>query len=497
MRRSYFDIVAIAFAPDTVPLPSYWDSQIRGSFGDPERGGRWSPMLFMAFDTVSITSAGQAGHEDETSMSSLILRGAVPYLRQWGPLTLHVVPWFGADSLSFKSVTNNVAESFERPTYPAGLRADLTREMTWGELRGGLDTEGGHLSHFESGLGQPGDILQQMNGTTTESWIDVALWGETQFKLPGDRIAVKPSVRLERYGLTDEVVVDPRLGLHERLTDSLTLRETVGRYHQPPTAGDVDPNGGTPGLQSSYVDQAALGLDGDLDNGWSGSITGYYNDGHNIGIRNTPDAGDFSDLGGLGPTFELLLEKQLGLAFPRDAVGRAKDYGVELLIRRQTPRWFGMIAYTLSQAQRTEYTFDANRDITGLGWQPFALDERHNLNVVGSVKLSTWRVGARIQAVSGVPYTPSPITQIGVDPPPVPPFSASLPWFFQLDLRADRRWHRCWGDVNLYIDIQNATNRANIEGREPGVDGNHPIGPDKDIPGLPIAPFIGVEFLPK
>ncbi len=51
--------------------------------------------------------------------------------------------------------------------------------------------------------------------------------------------------------------------------------------------------------------------------------------------------------------------------------------------------------------------------------------------------------------------------------------------------------------MNLYIDIQNATNRANIEGREPGVDGNHPLGPDKDIPGLPIAPFIGVEFLPK
>ena len=476
IRRSYFDIVAIAFAPDSVPLPSYWDGQIRGSFGDPERGGRWSPMLFFSFDNVSITSAGQNGHEDETTMSSLFVRAAVQYLRQWGPLSLHVVPWLGANQLSFTSVTNGVAETFDRPEYPTGVRADLTREMTWGELRGGLDTAGSHLTHLESGLGQPGDILPQTNGTTTVDWFDVALWGEAQVKLPGDRIALKPNVRVEHYGLTGEVVADPRLALHERLTESLTLRETLGRYHQPPTAADLDPNGGNPDLKSSYFDQAALGIDGDLDNGWSGSITGYYNSGHNLGVRTTSDANDFSNLGALGPTFELLLEKQLGLAFPRANVGRAEDYGVELLIRRQTPRWFGMIAYTLANAQRTD------DPALSYGWRPFELDQRHNLNVVGSVKLTTWRIGARIQLVSGDPYTPT------IDGVPQAPFSANLPWFFQLDLRADRRWHRCWGDINLYIDIQNATNRSNIEGRDTFTN--------TDVAGLPIAPFIGVEFLP-
>ena len=492
IRRSYFDIVAIAFAPDDVPLPSYWDGQIRGSFGDPEHGGRWSPMLFFAFDNVSITSAGQDGHEDETSMSSLFVRAALPYLRQWGPLTLHVVPWIGVNELSFKSITNGVAETFDRPTYPGGARADITREMPWGQLRGGVDSEGGYLSHSQSGLGQPGDILQQMNGTTTETWLDAALWGEAQFRI-GDRVALKPSVRVDRYGLSDEIVADPRLALHERLTDSLTLRETVGRYHQPPTAGDVDPNGGNPDLKSSFVDQAAVGVDGDLDNGWSGSITGFYSYGQNIGVRTTSDAGDFSDLGALGPTFELLLEKQLGLAFERENLGRSKDDGIELLIRRQTPRWFGMISYTLSQAQRTDdpylYTY---------GWRPFELDQTHNLNLVGSVKVGTWRLGARLQLVSGDPYTPTP--PAGTTVPPVAsaePYTANLPWFIQLDLRADRRWHRCWGDINLYIDIQNATNRSNVEGREFGYDTDHPFGYDKDIPGLPIAPFIGVEFLPK
>jgi hypothetical protein len=76
------------------------------------------------------------------------------------------------------------------------------------------------------------------------------------------------------------------------------------------------------------------------------------------------------------------------------------------------------------------------------------------------------------------------------------PFGARLPAFFSLDLRADRHWHRCWGDIVLYIDVQNATNRRNIEGRDGGFDDvtGEPI--TEDVRGLPILPFIGVEFRP-
>ena len=58
-------------------------------------------------------------------------------------------------------------------------------------------------------------------------------------------------------------------------------------------------------------------------------------------------------------------------------------------------------------------------------------------------------------------------------------------------------WHRCWGDVNLYFDIQNVTNRRNVEGREFVSTDEHQDGIDRDIPGLPIVPFIGVEFVPN
>jgi hypothetical protein len=54
-------------------------------------------------------------------------------------------------------------------------------------------------------------------------------------------------------------------------------------------------------------------------------------------------------------------------------------------------------------------------------------------------------------------------------------------------------WERCWGTIDLYFDIQNVTNRRNIEGREP----NDFNTGDDDIRGLPIMPFIGVEFIPR
>ena len=85
-------------------------------------------------------------------------------------------------------------------------------------------------------------ILVQKNGESDLDWLDTAAWADTRIDI--DRLAIKPGVRVEHYGLTGEDVIDPRLSLSLSLTETLTLRETLGRYHQPPTPGDVDPNGG-------------------------------------------------------------------------------------------------------------------------------------------------------------------------------------------------------------------------------------------------------------
>ncbi|MGE5184839.1 MAG: TonB-dependent receptor plug domain-containing protein [Acidobacteriota bacterium] len=495
VRRSYFDTVAGPFVSADIPLPSYWDAQVRASFGDPTRQGRITPMVFLSIDRVA-TNDPSANDGRGIAITQMFVRAAVPYVRAWGALTLHVVPWLGTNRLTFEDNDNasHTQESFTRPVYPAGVRADLTRDYVWGHLRGGLDSEGGYLSQQQVGFTGAGDGPAQMNGSTTTAWADLALWGEARVLLDGERFAVKPGVRVERYGLTGELVVDPRLNIHQKLSEHWTLRQAIGRYHQPPTAADVDPVNGNPKLVSSYMDQMSLGVDADVARDTTVSLTGFYEYGRDIAVREpTHNPGDDYEpnFGGLGPTFELLLEKQLGFSFYRDNVGRAHSEGLELLVKRATKRSLVILAYTLSKADRVDNpALTLGVKHTGYLWRPFELDQRHNLNLAGSYQLAHWRLGARVQLVSGNPYSPTIFTN---NQEIQYPWAGTLPWFFQLDVRADRRWHRCWGDVNLFFDIQNVTNRRNVEGR----DYSESDRMDRDVPGLPIVPFIGVELVPK
>ncbi len=511
LRRSYFDTIAAPFVPDHTPLPSYWDYQVRTSWGDPHTQGRISPMIFGSIDRVA---------SDEVAVTSMFLRLAAPFHRQWGKTTLHVVPWLGWNQLTFEDKSEpDRPQTFSRPTFPGGIRAELLHDYPWGHLRGGAEISGGYVAQTQVGFtGDDGPTSS--TGSSTILWSDPALWAEARWKIDGERLAVKPGVRMELYGLTDaprtcpvvtcsssylasgrpEIVVDPRLNIHQQLTDKLTLRQAIGRYHQPPIPGDVDPVDGNPGLGSSHVDQISLGVDTKLPRDVLTSVTGFfaYGDQLALQVRNPRPGSDVPEpnLGGLGPTFQLLLEKQLGFAIYRDNIGRSRTYGAELLVKRNVGAWFTMLAYTLSRSDRTDVL--PLPSTTGVppsrrGWRPFELDQRHNLNVAVSRMFSSWRLGARLQIVSGNPYSPTTRRADIFDAPPVSvPWAARLPTFFSLDLRADRRWHRCWGDINFYVDIQNATNHHNVEGRDYDYDQNR----DVDVPGLPIVPFIGVEFLP-
>ena len=476
LRRSYLDTVAGPFVDDDVALPSYYDFQIRTTWGDPRKRGRVTPMVFGSIDRVAGT---------EESATSMFVRAAVPYLRQRGPVTLRIVPWVGTNALTFRDEDEGEPpEEFSRPVYLGGVRAEAVRDFRWGHVRGGGELSGGYLDQ----LNVTSD--DDFGGTSTVSWTDAAVWTETRLSLAGDRIAIKPGVRAEIYGLSRELVVDPRLNVHQQLTSWLTLRQAIGRYHQPPTPADVERDHGNPALDSSYTDQLSLGIDAELAT-WLASLTGFFNYGQDLGVRvRRPDPGSElpePNLGGLGPTFELLLEKQLGIPYYRDNLGRARSYGLELSVKRHVGPWFTLLSYTLARSERTD---DPRLPLDPLDpWRPFELDQRHNLQVAVSRQFSKWKLGARLQLVSGNPYSPTIRTAEGTE---TIPWGGRLPTFFSLDLRADRRWHRCWGDLVFYIDIQNATNRRNVEGREYEGD----IDGDEDIPGLPIIPFIGLELLP-
>ena len=169
--------------------------------------------------------------------------------------------------------------------------------------------------------------------------------------------------------------------------------------------------------------------------------------------------------------------------------GAGRVYGLELLLKaRFGEKFFGWVAYTYQRAFRTDYPGEVER--------PFDFDQPHLLTVLGTWTFNPrWSLGGRFRLVSGNPTTP--VTGSLLDASSgtyVPLYGAvnteRLPAFAQFDVRVDRTWtFRTW-KLGLYLDVQNATNRANAEGYSYNYDYSAPPQP---VTGLPILPILGVQ----
>lgn len=498
VRRSYLDAVVRPFAPADTPLPSYLDAQVRTQWGQLAGRGVVAPMLFGSLDRIA---------DDETAANLSFVRLAVPYRRLVHGSTWRVAPWAGVDILTFEDANEDGSDALHRTSWRAGLRADVTRPTRWGHLRGGLDSTADHAGppvtdRDDSGLPRP----------VTQRWMDHALWLEARVLLgphaegQEPAIALKPGLRVDHYGLSREVVVDLRLNASARLRDGVTLRQALGRFHQPPTSGDLQPLYGNPDLDSSYVDQAALGIEGELPGDIRASATAYYQRGHGLGVlaRNPafPDEDVGFEVTGLGPTFAELLEKQLGVAQYRVGAGQSRNLGLEVALRRDVGRTMAMLSYTFADAQRTDdptrYVDSVSGTIggpaPGPSWRPYALDQLHNLHLIAGIKLTHWQLGAQLTVASGNPYQIAE-TRVGVWPNDIVTSRsfARLPTYWSLDVRAARTWRKAHGDLVLAFDIQNATLHRNVEGYE--VDDTFQVF--DEIRGLPILPMISLAYEPR
>lgn len=463
VRRSYLDVVAGPFLPDH-SLPSYWDFQVRTGWGERDR---IAPMVFGSIDQLD------SGSDD---LTMAFVRGAVPIRHRAGRTTISAVPWAGWERVELaRDEGFSFKRRFARPSTPVGIRAEITRDTTWGAMRSGGEVIHTWLSRAQQNFTGASGGPMLTDGAAALAWTDAAAWADGRWETA--RLLVRAGGRIDRYGLTNEVVADPRIAIEVKLDGGVTLRQAAGRYHQPPTAGEVDPIDGTPGLPSSYYDQAVLGLEAALPANTAVSATGFASRGHRLAVGGnaaSPSLVDF-DLGSFGPTLELLLEKQLGLPSARAPIGRARAHGLEIAARHASAWWSALVGYTYARSERRDQPF--------LEWRPFELDQRHKLDVVGSVNLGAWQLGARLTAVSGMPYNATDQALL---------IPRQLPAFVELDVRVARRWHRTWGDVVAYLDLHNATNRANVEGRY-----QDPVTyRETDRHGLPILPFLGIELVP-
>ncbi len=503
-RRSYFDAIqkAVDLAGDL--SPRYGDAQVRWESGD----GRWMAILFasddkltLAHDPADMDSGGiNTSNVKSFSYTSRFARLGARYRGVFGATSLTIVPSVGIDDVNGRANHEDTDKGMHRTTIPFSVRSEVATPFARGTLSFGFD--GGTSRHAYTMLNTPppypGNPTPDMAiERRLRRWTaDVGGWIEQSWFVANERIELRPGLRADHFGISDQWTLDPRLLVNESLPHGITLTQSIGIYHAPPLITDLDPifMRQTPMLGSKAA-QVAVGAKTIIGDDKELSATVYYQDLRQLPVDAVSAATPISDnggteSGGLLAISRDLVDSQFGSYSYREAIGKGRAHGLELIARKNAGTWQGWIAYTYSRSFR-------QNPVRGPEWYPYILDQPHTVTVLATTALGAgWRVGGRFRFASGNPFTPvaSAVQDADGDWRAIdgPLLSERLPAFFQLDLRLDHAWRRSWGVINLYIDVQNVTNRHNAE----GITYNSDFSMRSYTNGLPVFPSIGVEYIP-
>ena len=157
--------------------------------------------------------------------------------------------------------------------------------------------------------------------------------------------------------------------------------------------------------------------------------------------------------------------------------GKLRAYGFELLLRKNTGRLTGWIAYTLSRSeQQTPGRNALEPGINGGNWYRSAYDKLHNLAITSAYSLGKkWAFGANFVLQTGQPVT-NPVGQYQYQGITVPSYGlrndSKLPTFHHLDISAtytpkpDKKkgWQAEW--VFSVYNVYDRKNAASISFRQ-------------------------------
>jgi len=246
------------------------------------------------------------------------------------------------------------------------------------------------------------------------------------------RLTLTPGLRLDSYTISGVSKTDlgPRLSARWLVGDKTWLVASGGRFTQAPSLALQVPgaeNFGLAryGLQTSW--QGALGLLAQSSNLVQLEATGYVQRFVLTDLRDPtltvhdPLAGDF--------------------LVRRDG----RSYGLEVMVRRpESQRLHGWLSYTLSKSERV-----VGRGVIG----PSDWDQRHILNAVSGYRIGNYTLGARVHINTGRPaLLQSSQTSTFI----------RLPTFYQLDLRAERRFLFDSFTLNAYVEVVNGSMRPTV-----------------------------------
>ncbi|QYA27121.1 TonB-dependent receptor [Gramella sp. MT6] len=269
---------------------------------------------------------------------------------------------------------------------------------------------------------------------------------------------------------------EPRIALAYTLNDNQSIKASYNRMAQylhlisntsSPTPLDVwAPSGSF--IKPQVLDQYAVGYFRNFkENEYSLEVEGFYKD-----IDNRIDYIDGANLIANNAIERVVLN------------GESRAYGMELLLRKNTGRLTGWLAYTLSRsAQRTPGRTPIEPGINNGNWYNTNYDKTHDLSITSSYELNKkWQFNANFIFQTGLATT-YPNAQYEYEGITIPVYGERngdrLPSYHRLDLSAtyepgikkDKKIESFWtfGLYNVY-NRQNAYSISFRENSDTGVN---------------------------
>lgn len=499
-RHSLLQQTASWFAPDQaqslVPIPAYADLQLRGA----QRLNGTDVVDASVIFSQDRLVRGIASQQPDTAFTEdtrlAFGRIRVGLDRQQLDRHTRVVVWAGADR-ERQSLDYGEVQAFDtRRRNLGGLLLTHDRQVspTVG-VRAGVDAEVGQHRHQRQGalalptregdiavFGQPpGDRVNADRWTVRQA--DFAGFASLTAQVaPG--LTLAPGLRLDPTLIDGDRVlpvrpteppvgtsqltvgVQPRMRVSWAFADQVRLYAVGARTGQPPQSGDLSPIFGNPKLGPATSWHGVAGgrwrpaswLEAEL------SVFAVHHRGLTVRAE--------------GPT--------PSVASLLTATGKGLANGTQASLSLNRAGISGRVAFTRMRAIRWTETADP---------RPFDREQRHNLQAsVFGEHPSGWSLGSRLEVGSGFPRTPVAGAVFNARDQVYDPIFGEhngerLPAFLALSVRAALTVDLRASQVTVWLDVQNATDRDNVE----EIFYNDDYSQRGAVLGLPLLAVVGAE----
>ena len=478
-KRSYFDLFIDKLIPkDTAQLtaaPVYWDYQAMLVYR-PSAADRFRAMVYGSYDDLKLILAHPADSDPSVrgglGQKTAFHRAQVTWQHQYSAALEHQLDVSGGPFVFDVNVGPDV--KLEVPGYEGFLRWEWRARLASAfRLLGGLDVaynwfdfsfQGPPAGEVDGDPGAAGPLTGRPSVQLHDTFglLRPAVYLEAVWQ-PAQRLSLVPGARVDYLSDVKVWTVDPRLTARYQLTPSTILKGGVGLFSQAPSGSESLPVLGNPHLRPARAQHYSLGVEQEVGARLKLTAEGFYKRLDHVIVNSAVPGQNLNN----------------------DGIGRI--YGGEASAKlRPTAKSSGFLSYTLSRSERNDH---------GDGWRLFNWDQTHILTVAGAYRVGRgWDLSATFRYVTGNPTTPvvGGVYDARTDlytPVYGATNSARSNAFNRLDLRVEKSWQVRSGSLAAYVDVQNALNRKNEEGRAYNFD----YSQAGVVTGLPLLPSIGLR----